>query len=460
MHRNQSRFIKNVKWMILSILSLSLIALWQPPHQVQAAASAGKLLDSIVNISGNMALDKNGILWRWNDEKYQAKPILDQVKSFSGFNSNTNYAAVKKDGSVWIGGYFTKNVLNSKTNEFEFTGYTHEEPVKVEGLPPAQAANSKYALDTSGNVWAIDSQKLTASKMAGLSNIVSLDSYDYDSALDKDGNVWVWEFTPAGRTVFKPEIFYTKVKQLSGGVAIDSEWNGYLLSGSIYMYKHGGPNNYPHFNVTAYSSEIKALSGANVDMGIDFSLLLKKDGSVWSWSFSNDFNRKIQQIKGISQVSQISAKAYGGTALHADGTVSSWKVKEGALLDKPPASVKPVKVTKAIQVLLNGKTLKLPADPLLYEGRIYIPVRGLIETLGGTVHYANDKVTLRYGDRYVELTVWSKDAAIDGKKVTLDAPARIEQGNTVIPLRFTGEALGIEVKWNPTNQTVELNLPA
>ncbi|MFV1095825.1 copper amine oxidase N-terminal domain-containing protein, partial [Klebsiella pneumoniae] len=43
--------------------------------------------------------------------------------------------------------------------------------------------------------------------------------------------------------------------------------------------------------------------------------------------------------------------------------------------------------------------------------------------------------------------------AVNGKKVETDAPCFIENSRTLVPVRFIGESLGYEVKWdNKTKQ--------
>ena len=47
----------------------------------------------------------------------------------------------------------------------------------------------------------------------------------------------------------------------------------------------------------------------------------------------------------------------------------------------------------------------------------------------------------------IELTVDSKDAYINGKKMELDVPAKVIDGRTMVPIRFVAEALGCEAEF-------------
>ena len=58
----------------------------------------------------------------------------------------------------------------------------------------------------------------------------------------------------------------------------------------------------------------------------------------------------------------------------------------------------------------------------------------------------------------VQMTIGSTKAAINFKIVTLDQPPIIENGRTLVPFRFIGEALGAQIGWNPANKTVSYTL--
>lgn len=58
------------------------------------------------------------------------------------------------------------------------------------------------------------------------------------------------------------------------------------------------------------------------------------------------------------------------------------------------------------------------------------------------------RVTIGEQPRIV-LTIGSTTALVDGREVTLDVAPRIEQGRTLVPIRFIAEALGHRVDWEP-----------
>lgn len=115
---------------------------------------------------------------------------------------------------------------------------------------------------------------------------------------------------------------------------------------------------------------------------------------------------------------------------------------------------------KGIKVFVKGKKLTFDAAPFIENGRTMVPVRAIAEALGLEVNYKNGVVTIRNpaNGKTVVLRVGRAEAEVDGKKVALDAPARvIPPGRTVVPLRFVSESMGADVEWFGTGQVVAVN---
>lgn len=101
-----------------------------------------------------------------------------------------------------------------------------------------------------------------------------------------------------------------------------------------------------------------------------------------------------------------------------------------------------------IIVIVNGKQLSFDQPPYIANGSTMVPFRAIAEALGAEVEWdpAVQKITIM-GDKTVELTVNSTIARVNGASVTLDNPAVISGGRTMVPLRFVGEALGAKVNY-------------
>lgn len=109
-----------------------------------------------------------------------------------------------------------------------------------------------------------------------------------------------------------------------------------------------------------------------------------------------------------------------------------------------------------IRVFINGKVLKLPINPVVEKGTTLVPMRSIFEALGVTVNW--DKTTQTVSGKHkggeIKLTIGKSVAYVNGKKVSLAVPAKVIQGNTVVPLRFVAESLGSKVEWRASVKSV------
>lgn len=113
-----------------------------------------------------------------------------------------------------------------------------------------------------------------------------------------------------------------------------------------------------------------------------------------------------------------------------------------------------------IRVRVNDEPVRFyGTQPRMVDGRVMVPLRGVLEQLGATVDWMNQTQTVvaTKGDREIDLPVGSHTARINGRDVYLDAPARVIAGSTMVPLRFVGQALGADVAWSDATQTVNIN---
>jgi hypothetical protein len=127
----------------------------------------------------------------------------------------------------------------------------------------------------------------------------------------------------------------------------------------------------------------------------------------------------------------------------------------------------PVTAPSSIYVLLtigsrnmevNGLTRTLDAAPFIKDGRTLLPIRALIEALGGSVQWnaSTKTATVLLGSRTVALTIGSKTALVNGTPIALDVAPEIGNGRTFLPLRAVAENLGLDLSWEPISQTISL----
>ena len=100
--------------------------------------------------------------------------------------------------------------------------------------------------------------------------------------------------------------------------------------------------------------------------------------------------------------------------------------------------------------------------PVIQDERTLIPVRAVIEEMGGSVFWNEDKqeVTLTYGDDEILLTIDSSAAYLNGSEHTLDAAPVVISGRTMLPIRFIAESFKFKVDWNEAEQKITITKAA
>jgi plastocyanin len=97
--------------------------------------------------------------------------------------------------------------------------------------------------------------------------------------------------------------------------------------------------------------------------------------------------------------------------------------------------------------------------PIIIADRTFVPIRAIVEALGGTVGYApaEEKVTIQLQSTTVELWIGRSDARINGQATTLaNIPFVSANNRTMLPLRFVLENLGGQVAWDGINQIITI----
>ncbi|MGO4527709.1 N-acetylmuramoyl-L-alanine amidase [Paenibacillus sp. 2TAF8] len=115
---------------------------------------------------------------------------------------------------------------------------------------------------------------------------------------------------------------------------------------------------------------------------------------------------------------------------------------------------------RAPSIVLDGVTIDQKAGaPSENIGKtVMVPIRIVSENLGYDVKWeqATQTVHVQRGNSSIEMTAGKDAATINGNIVNLDAPPLIKQGTTLVPLRFVGEGMGLQVGWDNSTKTVSL----
>ena len=110
------------------------------------------------------------------------------------------------------------------------------------------------------------------------------------------------------------------------------------------------------------------------------------------------------------------------------------------------------------KISVFGREIKNDVAPKIVNDRTMLPIRIVAESLGGTVTWNDElqRVTIQKGADVILITIGADTAYVNGTAVKLDAAAFVENGRTYLPLRFVSETLGAQVAWNEAEKTVTI----
>ena len=116
---------------------------------------------------------------------------------------------------------------------------------------------------------------------------------------------------------------------------------------------------------------------------------------------------------------------------------------------------------EAIDVFVNDRPVRyVGAKPEIARGVVYVPLRGSLEKMGANVRWdERDRAVVAERGRTDIRLPENGPATVNGRRVALSAPPYIENGNTMVPLRFMAETLGARVSWDSGKRDVSIKTP-
>ncbi len=102
------------------------------------------------------------------------------------------------------------------------------------------------------------------------------------------------------------------------------------------------------------------------------------------------------------------------------------------------------------------------APVLVNDARTLLPVRAIVEAVGGAVAWDENTntATLTYGSDVIDLTIDSATAYLNGAAQTLDVAPTTINDRTMLPIRFIAESFKFSVGWDGDTQTVTITVPS
>ena len=108
---------------------------------------------------------------------------------------------------------------------------------------------------------------------------------------------------------------------------------------------------------------------------------------------------------------------------------------------------------------INGESKKMYAKPFIKNNRTLVPLRFVVEALGGEVNWdgENRLVSVNSNGKNIELKIDSPIIKIDGKDVKIDQAAIIKRDRTYVPIRFIAENLDMVVNYINESREIEIS---
>lgn len=147
---------------------------------------------------------------------------------------------------------------------------------------------------------------------------------------------------------------------------------------------------------------------------------------------------------------------------YADGTVDmveceqlSFGVNAKTIVSDVTAKLKKFPY---VTVTYNGEMIIFDQKPVIENGRTLVPLRAIFEKLGATIEWNGETgtVTAKKDDTTISLTIDNTTATKNNDTITLDVPAKIINGRTLVPVRFIADCFGVNVDWNAEARRVIL----
>lgn len=105
-------------------------------------------------------------------------------------------------------------------------------------------------------------------------------------------------------------------------------------------------------------------------------------------------------------------------------------------------------ITPAVKI--NGKEVYMDQAPFITNGRSYVPLRVISESLGAQVYWdgATQGIEIKKGLDLIKIRIGSKDAIVNNTSTKMDVAPVMKKNSAFVPLRFVGETLKANVVYS------------
>lgn len=299
----------------------------------------------------SLYVDPEGQLWAWGNVANGRTKILtpvkimDKVKNVSAATNISYSFALKKDGTLWGWGdnYFGQIVPRHNGKNAWVS-----RPVKVmDDVRLVEAGNATaFAIRKDNSLWGWGAPGMrrgdplplnTSIPMKVLDNVtMTSSSISHTVAVDSGNTFWGWGDNRC------PDVPYRRYKPvkvdlspLDGGKIVsiaNTMGQSFAVTADGRLWQWGADRKQHRACLTDHMvrpSRMKNIDNVKtVSAGKDYLLILKKDGTVWSWNWMQQSPQKARKAPAYRQIPltgiiEISAGDNHFLALKKDGTVWS-----------------------------------------------------------------------------------------------------------------------------------------
>ena len=109
-----------------------------------------------------------------------------------------------------------------------------------------------------------------------------------------------------------------------------------------------------------------------------------------------------------------------------------------------------------IYVTLDGSYIEFDVKPQIINGRTMVPIRAIFEKMGATVEWYDDMeyAGISIGEHRILFKPYETFMRLDGKTKPLSSPGIVYNDRVMIPVRDVVEAVGGKITWDEHSKIV------
>lgn len=211
--------------------------------------------------------------------------------------------------------------------------------------------------------------------------------------------------------------------------------------------------------VQALLSELPANEAAQATLNQQAEKLLAELQQQEKTKYTPDELKELAEIADtLASITSIDTSAMSGSegsATNSAGSSGTSESSSGGQGSIVPVTIQPL---SAENVLSSNISIKFATPPVIINGKAYLPVRSVSESFGAAVDWDPESFTVTVSTEYTTITssINQATAYIDGEPTEIDGPSLLLNGRTYVPLRFITESLGLQVDWNAVMQIIQI----